>query len=68
MQLQLLLEHIYPYLINGILVLLYFLQQLDDVKVIGHITRPELGCKLVTRDGNEFDLKAQGWNPLAGEQ
>lgn len=43
-------------------------QQLDDVKVIGHITRPELGCKLVTRDGNEFDLKAQGWNPLAGEQ
>lgn len=34
---------------------------LDDVHVIGHITRPELGRKLVTRDGNEFDLKAQGW-------
>ena len=43
-------------------------QQLDDVKVIGHITRPELGCKLVTRDGNEFDLKAQGWNPLAQDK
>lgn len=41
---------------------------IDDVKVIGHITRPELGAKLITRDGNEFDLKAQGWNPLAGEQ
>lgn len=39
--------------------------QVEDVKVIGHITRPELGAKLVTRDGNEFDLKAQGWNPLA---
>lgn len=40
------------------------INQIDDVKVIGHITRPELGQKLVTRDGNEFDLKAQGWNPL----
>lgn len=35
-------------------------EQLDDIKVIGHITRPELGAKLITRDGNEFDLKAQG--------
>ena len=39
-------------------------EQLDDIKVIGHITRPELGEKLITRDGNEFDLKAQGWNPM----
>lgn len=39
-------------------------EQLDDIKVIGHITRPELGTKLITRDGNEFDLKAQGWNPM----
>ena len=39
-------------------------EQLDDIKVIGHITRPELGAKLITRDGNEFDLKAQGWNPI----
>ncbi len=38
--------------------------QLDDVKIIGHITKPELGAKLITRDGNEFDLKAQGWNHL----
>ncbi len=35
--------------------------QIEDVKVIGYITREELGRKLVTRDGNEFDLKAQGW-------
>lgn len=39
-------------------------EQLDDIKVIGHITRPELGAKFITRDGNEFDLKAQGWNPM----
>lgn len=39
-------------------------EQLDDIKVIGHITRPELGAKLITRDGNEFDLKAQGGNPM----
>ena len=39
--------------------------QLDDVKIIGHITKPELGCALIARDGNEFELKAQGWNPLA---
>lgn len=38
---------------------------IEDVKIVGHITRPELGHKLVTRDGQEFDLKAQGWNPLA---
>ena len=35
---------------------------MEDVKIIGHITRPELGAQLVTRDGNEFALKAQGWN------
>lgn len=40
---------------------------IEDVKVIGHITRAELGNKLVSRDGNEFDLQAQGWNPLAGK-
>ena len=34
------------------------------VRLIGHITKPELGCALITRDGQEFELKAQGWNPL----
>lgn len=38
---------------------------MDDVKVIGHITKPELGIMLVARDGTEFDMKAQGWNPLS---
>ena len=38
------------------------LQSMDGIKVIGYVTKPELGLKLVSRDGNEFDLLAQGWN------
>lgn len=41
------------------------IQQMDNVNLIGHITRPELGQMLVTRDNQEFELKAQGWNPLS---
>ena len=38
--------------------------EMEGVKLIGHITKPELGCALITRDGQEFELKAQGWNHL----
>ena len=41
------------------------IQDMEGVKLIGHITRPELGQMLVTRDNQEFELKAQGWNPLS---
>ena len=37
---------------------------LDDVHLIGHITEAKYGQVLVTRDNQEFELKAQGWNPL----
>ena len=40
-------------------------QALDDVHLIGHITEEKFGHILVTRDDQEFELKAQGWNPLA---
>ena len=40
------------------------IQDLEDVKLIGHITNASLGQVLVTRDDQEFELKAQGWNPL----
>lgn len=40
------------------------IEQMKDVKLIGHITKQDLGCALITRDGSEFELKAQGWNPL----
>lgn len=38
--------------------------KLKDVRLIGHITKPELGCMLITRDGGEMTLKAQGWQAL----
>ncbi len=41
---------------------------MEGVKLIGHITKPELGCALITRDGQEFELKAQGWNPLKDDK
>lgn len=40
------------------------ISQMEGVKLIGHITKPELGRMLICRDGSEFELKAQGWNPL----
>lgn len=39
--------------------------KLPGVKVIGHITKPELGCAMITRDDVEIPLRAQGWNHLA---
>lgn len=43
------------------------IQQIEDVKLIGHITKESFGHVLVTRDDQEFELKAQGWNPLSSE-
>ena len=34
---------------------------LDDVYIIGHITKPEYGCNLIGRNGEELPLRAQGW-------
>lgn len=38
------------------------------IHVIGHITAPSLGLCMITRDGNEIELRAQGWNSLAEEK
>ena len=43
------------------------ISEMEGIKLIGHITKPELGCALISRDGQEFELKAQGWNPLKEE-
>ena len=40
------------------------IEQIEGVKLIGHITESKFGTILVTRDNQEFELKAQGWNPL----
>jgi thiamine-monophosphate kinase len=37
---------------------------LPGIHLVGHITAEENGCYLITRDGQEMQLKAQGWNPL----
>lgn len=36
--------------------------KLKGVAMIGYITKPELGAAMLSRDGNEIPLKAQGWN------
>jgi len=48
---------------------LHFHDKINDIKgikVIGHMTREELGCALITRDGeSEIQLKAQGFNHMS---
>lgn len=41
------------------------IQKVPGVRVIGYITKPDLGCAMITRDDTEIPLRAQGWNPLA---
>lgn len=38
------------------------IENVKGIKMIGYITAPDLGCAMITRDGQEFPLKAQGWN------
>ncbi len=37
------------------------IEKIDDVKIIGYITKPEQGKILITQSGQEIELKAQGW-------
>lgn len=38
---------------------------IENVKVIGHISKPETGAFMITRDNQEIQLVAQGWNSLS---
>lgn len=38
------------------------IENIKGVKMIGYVTEPQLGCAMITRDGQELPLKAQGWN------
>lgn len=40
------------------------IEELEGVKLIGHITKPEYGAQLIARDNTEFPIVAQGWNPI----
>lgn len=37
------------------------LTALPGISVIGHTCKASEGCHMITRDGNTFELKAQGW-------
>ena len=36
---------------------------MKDIRVIGHIVSDTMGLALITRDGVEMQIKAQGWTP-----
>jgi thiamine-monophosphate kinase len=40
---------------------------LEGIAIVGHTTKPELGLQLVGREGEEIELRAQGWNSLKEE-
>lgn len=43
------------------------IKALKGVSMIGYVTKPELGGALITRDGAEMPLVAQGWNAFKTE-
>ncbi|MDE7381578.1 MAG: thiamine-phosphate kinase [Muribaculaceae bacterium] len=44
------------------------IEKLKGVRMIGYITKPELGMAMVSRDGAEFPLRAQGWNAFQNSE
>ena len=40
---------------------------LPGISIIGHTCKASLGCQMTTRDGNTFELKAQGWTNFSIE-
>ena len=37
---------------------------LEGIAIVGNATKPEFGLQLVGREGEEIELRAQGWNSL----
>ena len=42
-------------------------EQMKTARLIGRITKPELGAYMVTRDDAEMEIRAQGWNAFNNE-
>ncbi len=38
------------------------IETINGIRMIGYVTKPELGAAMVTRDGSEIPVRAQGWN------
>lgn len=43
------------------------IEKLKGLTMIGYVTEPQLGAALVSRDGAEIPIKAQGWNAFTGD-
>ena len=42
------------------------IKELKGIAIIGHMTKEDLGCAMITRDGeSEIQIRAQGWNHMA---
>ena len=41
---------------------------MEGIAIVGHTTKQELGLQLVGREGEEIELRAQGWNSLGEEE
>lgn len=39
-----------------------------NITIIGHITTKEEGCNLITKDGKQYPLTAQGWDALLNKK
>src|SRR5882724_1447573 len=37
----------------------------EQISVLGYMTEPEKGKKIITKGGSEFDITAQGWNAFS---
>lgn len=44
------------------------IERLKGVSMIGYVTKPELGAAMVTRDGSEIPVRAQGWNAFTADK
>lgn len=42
-------------------------EQMKTARLIGRVTKPELGAYMVTRDEAEMEIRAQGWNAFDKE-
>ncbi|MBO7609333.1 MAG: thiamine-phosphate kinase [Muribaculaceae bacterium] len=40
-------------------------QQMKTARMIGYITKPDLGAYMITRDDAEIEIRAQGWNAFS---
>ena len=37
----------------------------EEIAVIGYMEEVEMGCKIITKGGNTYDITAQGWNAFS---